>query len=56
MNRPDRQRLYLVRETKPTQDATQFRPSEKLKVDFEYAHFAALDHVNFDVIDDANQI
>ncbi len=50
------QRLYLVRETKPTQDTTQLRPSEKLKVDFGYAHFAALDNVDYDVIDDAGQI
>ncbi|MFC6285532.1 DEAD/DEAH box helicase family protein [Nocardioides sp. GCM10027113] len=50
------QRLYLVRESKPHQDTTKLRPSEKLKVDFGFAHFAALDDVDFDVVDDADKV
>ncbi|MBE7324579.1 DEAD/DEAH box helicase family protein [Nocardioides sp. Y6] len=50
------QRLYLVRETKPTQDTSELRKKEHLKVEFGYAHFAALDDVNFGVIDSADQI
>lgn len=49
------EKLYLVRESKPTQDTTKLRPSEKLKVDFGRRHFEALD-VDFDVIDSASQI
>lgn len=49
------EKLYLVRETKPTRDTAKLRPSERLKVDFGAAHFEALD-VDFDVIASAGDI
>lgn len=48
-------RLYLVRESKPTTDTSKLRPSERLKVAFGGRHFEALD-VSFAVIDDPDQI
>lgn len=50
------QRLYLVRESKPTQDTAKLRPTEKLKVDFGYRHFEALAPVDFGVIDSPDQV
>jgi type III restriction enzyme len=50
------QRLYLVRESKPTQDVSQLRTSEELKFKFGTAHFAAMHDVDFDVIAAADQV
>lgn len=49
------ERLYLVRESKPTKDTEKLRPSERLKVDFGQRHFEALD-IDFGVIESAKEL
>lgn len=49
------ERLYLIRESKPTRNLDELRPIEKLKIQLAEKHFDAID-VDYEVIDSSEQV
>jgi type III restriction enzyme len=49
------ERLYLIRESKPTRNLDELRPIEKLKIQLAEKHFEAIE-VDYDVVDEPDQI
>lgn len=50
------ERLYLVRESKPTTDVEELRLNEQLKIDFAWRHYEVLEEVDYGVVDTATDV